>query len=448
MTSPAGNSESTPKTFSKSSDITNFVFPNPNPSAIYAPKITGPQNLTESGEKTSNATSEIASGLIAASQVKPSYKRQDPHLDNFLYKRRVHDLGSDSAKQSQDHFELPKHRQGKHKRSKTISGPQTSAGSWENAVFETSKVASKSYFTPQLKPASSSSLPTDFQLFRPDERAFDDTKFLHKERAEALGIKTAIKVPPTPVRKGKQSCLPMPSFITNALGTFDLVERKVLEAKQGAIEPFNLTIAPGLNKLIAKIEKLPSTGEHSQVYKCTVEGEGEWVLKILNADILNKRGEAISAVASQLFIYWQNCRNSILNRHVAKHVNFDCHLPNLDSIENFGSLSDRDKYLQVRKYVENTLQHGFIFAEYVPTIFPEKFSKDDTAFVQLKQIFKESRETGIENDIRFNNVRLDNNKQVQIIDLYECYDGELSTDPKEQARTFASNPEEQSWLIE
>jgi hypothetical protein len=281
-------------------------------------------------------------------------------------------------------------------------------------------------------------------------------------RGGLLSPPSLTHTPATPqVRKNSiQKKYENSAFIQNARTTLKLIREKLKEKAEkqkelggkACFEPFNLEIAPGISRRITDIKPLISSGRHAQVYRCEVEGEGSWVIKLYQDEILDNPLQAVRCAASQLFRYAQNRTNLALNQHIVPHANFE---PHLKPVINFLSENQFDRTESFKKYILQNVKQGFLFCPYIENEFPLEFDAENSAWIQLKDLFQESFKAGIINDLRRSNVRTVINKtdkgdeiKVWLIDLMEvdADEDEFSPYVPELIRTFTDQEEQQKWL--
>ncbi|PIS02300.1 MAG: hypothetical protein COT85_05910 [Chlamydiae bacterium CG10_big_fil_rev_8_21_14_0_10_42_34] len=303
---------------------------------------------------------------------------------------------------------------------------------------------------PVMKADMSGSLMT---LEKAGEKGF------HGElRSAILGEEGTVSMAPSaPARRihpRKLEELNQLPLIKKAKEVRDLVAFQLFMKKNGDFQPFDLKVTDNLVYKIHDIEFL-GKGQHSNVYKCTLEDGSKYVVKVFQ-DILDKDpGKVIEFPAGQLYRYCQNKENDFMKEHTAEHFNFTSHY---DSAKLLLSGDVRNDENALRDYVKAQDSLGFVMAEYIEGDFPvlqidrENLAghvvlddgswKNDPVWVQLKEMFAVP---GIYNDIRRSNVKIDEQGTLYLVDLYERFD-ESAIDRFELVRTFTSIPEVQKWL--
>ncbi len=208
------------------------------------------------------------------------------------------------------------------------------------------------------------------------------------------------------------------------------------------IQPFEIEVAPGVFKTITAVETIQHDGQNSTVYKCTVENEGCYVIKLSKLINANPQ-EAILMAATQLMRYAQNMNDPYLKDHVAPHLNFDPHLPQAKEM-----LQSADPFESFKAYVKTNVHQGFSFVPFIPEAFPLEFDPEDDRWIQVKECFSAGKKSGICNDLRRTNVHCLNGK-VLITDIWEVdpEEDEPSVYFPELVRTFTDVPGQQQWLL-
>lgn len=298
-------------------------------------------------------------------------------------------------------------------------------------------------------PAQPESLP--WALVKPDNF---DAPLPNAQLARARGQKDGrIICPEAPQRinpelKARAENTP---FIRNAKETQALMRAKV---KENPCIPFDLEIAPGKRVKILRVSTLTNNvgddasgnGQHAEVYRCEVEGDGEWVLKLFKEEILKEMPhEVLNYAASQLLRYAQSKGNNFLQGHVAEHANLEPHLRAREVREALEETDLIECHTLLRNYIKN-IHQGFHFVRLVPGDFPVEFDSTSSIWQQLKAIYTECKKTQICHDLQRDNVRVDERGVVQIIDLFERDPDETNIAMSTRLDTFTDRKDVEAWI--
>lgn len=263
----------------------------------------------------------------------------------------------------------------------------------------------------------------------------------------------------SPAPSPKKSCPPAPKkpqplwghslsapFVRASRQIRDFISAKCLETH---MEPFQLEIGPGVEVTIDSVAFLSAKGNFKEVFKCTVRDRGEWVIKLIKTDILERTPErAVTCAADQLMHYAQNRQDPVLKEYIVEHSNLEYHV---QATVDLLKLDAAERASAFRAYVQKSFTQGFVFTPFVPHEFPLQFDPNDTRWIQLKTILARGVATGICNDLSRDNVRTvplpDGRERVLLIDPLDM-DGDEDVNPTIYANSFTKDPVAQEWLLE
>lgn len=300
-------------------------------------------------------------------------------------------------------------------------------------------------------------LAAQSKTFIPDASGFmlGTSKIL----SDARGYSQKKQCPDTPARiRGSQSSSrSLPSVYSQA----SMKRKQILEIiksadKRGNIS-FNLEITPRMSKRIVNVESLPSKGRHSLVFKCQDDEGRFWVLKFFNDDIMGSPSKFISSTACQLMRYGQLRNDPILGNHVARHLNFEDHL---ESTREYLSLPASERYSKFENYVKNSLNSHFVFAEYIPHLFPvdqpkghDEYKsldeiKEDRCWGELRELLRAAWDSNIGYDSHLENFRVTDQGQVMQVDLLEIdpMEEDFRAELTSNLLSFTDDPEKIRWI--
>ncbi len=330
--------------------------------------------------------------------------------------------------------------------------PPKEAPSTDTLLFDARPV-----FTPSTEIGSLGKLPKIKRFSKETHSELAKARYEQKETPHApISRKNA---PKTPIRvhhhlKAKAEKTPL---VQNARAIRNLIAAKIGEKTEtGSITPFEFEVVPGLKLTIEDINWLSSSGNFMDVYRFTVRGMGDYVLKLYKLDTLEKQPQNIALyTAGQLLCYAKNRQDPFMNDHLAKHLNFEPHLKKVNEI-----MSDfPDHEVQIRalqKYLSGESSAGFLFVPFVPGSIPAYSSandprwggiKDDPIWKQIKGMFEASDRLEM-NDLRRDNVGVDAEGKVLLFDMVEAWEeNTFAMSLYELIASFTDNKATQEWLL-
>lgn len=230
------------------------------------------------------------------------------------------------------------------------------------------------------------------------------------------------------------------SFVKNVSHVRGLVkigasfELEIVPEVKKTVEGVEETV-PAVKETVTILKRLTKSkreSNFSEVYLCEVAGKGKRVLKFYRGEIAP--GKSVISTSNQLFRYYLNRTDEELQNHIARVENFEPHLGAIKDIVGDRKILYSREFQKIKDYVKNQPTLSFSLAEYVPNDFSVEFRESAPAWQTLKALFQRCYETGICNDLKWDNVRMTAEIRtpdgkvipptVQLIDLLEMDEDE------------------------